>query len=175
MKRPPALKAIEAAAVWMANLTAEGALVGIGNLQSGDAVIIPAASSSVGIAAIQIVNSKGATPIALTRTTAKKDKLKELGAKHVMVLKDQDLVSEVMAITGGGGARLIFDPVAGPFVTRLADGASPFATLFIYGNLSGVETPFPIATALLKGLTLRGYTFLRLHLIQPSSRRQLSS
>ncbi|MGA7329993.1 MAG: zinc-dependent alcohol dehydrogenase family protein [Rhodomicrobium sp.] len=162
VRRAPGLNAIEAAAVWMANLTAGGALLEIGNLDAGDAVIITAASSSVGIAAIQITNSKRAIPIAVTRTAAKKDKLKELGAKHVIVLVEEDLVSEVNSITGGDGARFVFDPVAGPLVTKLAQAASPLAVLFIYGNLSGVETPFPTGAAIRKGLTLRGYTLFEI-------------
>ncbi len=162
VRRAPGLNAIEAAAVWMANLTAGGALIEIGNLDAGDAVIITAASSSVGIAAIQITNSKRAIPIAITRTGVKKDRLKELGAKHVVVLSSEDLVAETDAITGGDGARLVFDPVAGPFVTRLAEAASPRGVLFIYGNLSGVETPFPTGAAIRKGLTLRGYTLFEI-------------
>jgi NADPH:quinone reductase-like Zn-dependent oxidoreductase len=162
VRRPPSLNATEAAAVWMANLTAWGALVGIGGLDGGEAVIVTAASSSVGIAAIQIANSKRAMPIAVTRTAAKQDRLKELGAKHVVVLENQDFVSEVNAITNGDGASLVFDPVAGPFVTRLAEAAGPRATLFIYGSLSGFETPFPTALAIRKGLTFRGYTLFEI-------------
>jgi len=57
---PATLSDIEAAAIWMQYLTAYGALVRLGQLAKGDFVIIPAASSSVGIAAIQIVNAEGA-------------------------------------------------------------------------------------------------------------------
>jgi NADPH:quinone reductase-like Zn-dependent oxidoreductase len=162
VRRVPNLNAAEAAAVWMANLTAGGALVEIGALDSGDAVIITAASSSVGIAAIQIVNSKRGIPIAVTRTAAKQERLKELGAKHVIVLAQEDLVAEVNAITKDDGARLVFDPVAGPFVTRLAEAAGSRATLLIYGSLSGFETPFPTALAIRKRLTFRGYTLFEI-------------
>jgi NADPH:quinone reductase-like Zn-dependent oxidoreductase len=44
-------------------------------MKAGDFVIIPAASSSVGLAAIQVANHVGATPIALTRTSDKKKRL----------------------------------------------------------------------------------------------------
>jgi len=46
-------------------------------VKAGDFIIIPAASSSVGLAAIQIANYAGATPIALTRTSDKKKRLLE--------------------------------------------------------------------------------------------------
>jgi NADPH:quinone reductase-like Zn-dependent oxidoreductase len=50
VKHPPQLSWEQAAAVWMQYLTAYGALIDIGGLTSGDVVLIPAASSSVGLA-----------------------------------------------------------------------------------------------------------------------------
>src|SRR5499427_6106956 len=70
---PPSLSWAEAAAVWMQYLTAYGALVDIGKLTRGDTILIPAASSSVGLAAIQIANKVRATPIAMTRGSSKKN------------------------------------------------------------------------------------------------------
>src|SRR4051794_35098931 len=64
---PKTLSWEEAAAVWMQYLTAYGALVDIAKLTRGDTVLIPAASSSVGLAAIQVANRVGAVPVALTR------------------------------------------------------------------------------------------------------------
>ncbi|WP_249706865.1 zinc-binding dehydrogenase, partial [Vibrio cholerae] len=90
----------------MQYLTAYGALIEIAQLKRGDAVIITAASSSVGLAAIQIANSVGAIPIATTRTRAKEAALREAGAAHVIATEEQDLVAEVMRITDGRGARI---------------------------------------------------------------------
>lgn len=149
MRRPPGASAIEAAALWMAYLTAWGALIDIGQLGKGDAVVIPAASSSVGLAAIQI---------ATTRTRAKAAALAGAGAAHVVVTSEQDLVAEVNHATGGKGARLVFDPVGGPQVERLAQAMSHNGTLFIYGALASAPTPFPAIAAMQKALTLRGYT-----------------
>jgi NADPH:quinone reductase-like Zn-dependent oxidoreductase len=59
----------------MQYLTAYGALIDVARLVPGDAVIITAASSSVGLAAIQITNAAGAISIAATRTRAKREAL----------------------------------------------------------------------------------------------------
>jgi NADPH:quinone reductase-like Zn-dependent oxidoreductase len=59
--------------------------------------------------------------------------------------------------TGGAGARIIYDAIAGPLLDKLADVAAPGATIFEYGLLSGEPTPFPLIPALQKGLTIRGY------------------
>jgi NADPH:quinone reductase-like Zn-dependent oxidoreductase len=77
-------------------------------------IISPAASSSVGLAAIQLANYAGATSIALTRTAEKRKQLLEAGAVHVIATEEQDLVAEVMRITDGKGTRVAFDPVGGP-------------------------------------------------------------
>ena len=94
-KHPASLSWTEAAAIWMQYATAYGALIEIANLKAGDTLLIPAASSSVGIAAIQIANLVGATPIALTRSSSKRQPLLELGAAHVIATEEQDLVAEV--------------------------------------------------------------------------------
>jgi NADPH:quinone reductase-like Zn-dependent oxidoreductase len=119
VKHPESLSFVEAASVWMMFLTAHGALVFDAQVKAGDFIIIPAASSSVGLAAIQIANYAGATPIALTRTSEKKRRLHEAGAEHVVATQEQDMVAEVMRITNGNGARVVFDPVGGPDFPKL--------------------------------------------------------
>jgi NADPH:quinone reductase-like Zn-dependent oxidoreductase len=155
---PANLTAEQAAAIWMQYLTAYGALVHYGQVKAGDFVSIPAASSSVGLAAIQIVRDAGGTAIAVTRTSAKWAELLELGAQHVIVSEEEDYVARVKEITGGRGVRLTFDPVAGPFVEKLADAAAPGGIIFQYGALSLAPTPFPLFVALTKGLSMQGYT-----------------
>ena len=155
---PAKLSPVEGAAVWMQYLTAYGALIAIAHLAKGDFVVIPAASSSVGIAATQIAKVEGAISIATTRKNNKKPELLSLGADHVIATEEEDIVARVNEITGGKGARVIFDPVAGPFLEKLAEAAAPGGIIFQYGLLSMQPTPFPLVTALGKGLSIRGYT-----------------
>ena len=162
VKRPKGLTAVDAAAVWMAYITAYGALLDIAKIGKGDAVVITAASSSVGLAAIQIVNSAGAISIATTRTSAKAAALKAAGAAHVVATEEQDLVGTINKITNGKGARIVFDPIGGQGVDKLAQAMSPGGTLFIYGALSLEPTIFPVAPAFMKGLSLRGYTLFEI-------------
>ncbi len=161
---PGNLTPVQASAIWMQYLTAYGALVYFGNVQPGDFVSVPAASSSVGLAAIQIVRDAGATAIAVTRTSAKRAELLSLGAHHVIASAEEDYVARVKEITGGKGVRLTFDPVAGPFVDKLATAATPGGILFEYGLLSGEPTPFPLFVALGHGLSLRGYSLMEITL-----------
>ena len=153
---PPGLNSIEAASIWMQYLTAM-AIIEITHATIGDFVIIRAASSSVGLAAIQLANWAGATPIAATRRSDKRQALLDHGAKHVIATEETDLVAEVMKITAGKGARIVFDPVGGPYVQTLAEAMAVDGTLFIYGGLSGQPTMHPHWPAAFKNLSIRGW------------------
>ena len=153
---PPGLTVVEAASIWMQYFTAL-AIYEAAHATVGDTVLIRAASSSVGLAAIQLANWAGASSVALTRTGAKTAELKKLGAKHVIVTEESDLVKEVHRITDGKGARIVFDPVGGPDVDRLAQAAAEEGIIIIYGGLSGQPTPYPHWASALKSLSLRGW------------------
>jgi NADPH:quinone reductase-like Zn-dependent oxidoreductase len=155
---PTSLSYEEGTSIWMQYLTAYGALIMLGKISKGDFVVITAASSSVGIAAIEMVKAEGATSIATTRTSKKKAELVAAGADHVIVTDGEDLAARVNQITGGKGARIIFDPIAGKGLETLATAASRGGTIFEYGALAAEPTPFPLFAALSKGLNIRGYT-----------------
>src|ERR1700745_4483980 len=110
VRQPAALTFVEGASVWMMFVTAYSALIEDAKVRMGDFVIIPAASSSVGLAAIQLTNYAGATSIALTRTSAKKQQLLEAGAAHVIATEEVDWVQEVKRITDNKGARVALHP-----------------------------------------------------------------
>ncbi|MBK6973362.1 MAG: zinc-dependent alcohol dehydrogenase family protein [Sterolibacteriaceae bacterium] len=159
---PEAMTPEQGAAIWMQYLTAWGALIEFGKLERGQTVLIPAASSSVGLAAIQIAKASGATAIAATRTSDKKSRLAAAGADHVIATEQEDLPKRVMEITANRGADIIFDPVAGPSIEILAQAASQHGTVFIYGMLDPRPTPFPMVPAFTKGLALRAYTLFEI-------------
>jgi NADPH:quinone reductase-like Zn-dependent oxidoreductase len=147
------------------------AMQGLG-IGKGDAVIINAASSSVGLAAISLCNRVGATAIAVTRGSDKREALLQHGADAVVVSNEEDIAESVKSITDGKGARLAFDPVAGDGVLKLAEALGPQGQIIIYGNLSGNahNTPFPYGQGMAKGLSVRAY--LVFELIRDQVRRE---
>lgn len=157
VKHPSSLNWEEAAAAWMQYVTAYGALIDLARLHAGDFLVITAASSSVGLAAIQIANMIGATAIAVTRTSAKIQALLDAGATHVIASAEEDLESRLKEITGPQGVRVVFDPVGGPAFEPLTAAMSRGGILIQYGSLSTEPTPFPLVAVLTKSLTLRGY------------------
>ena len=161
-KYPDNLSAIEGAAIWMQYMTAYGALVQYRKIQKDDPVLITAASSSVGLAAIQVVKAAGGLAIATTRGADKKPFLLEAGADQVIVTDEEDLVKRGMALTSEKGVQVVFDPVGGPLLEQLAAVSAPGGVIFEYGALSPNPTPFPLFPVLAKGLTVRGYTLFEI-------------
>jgi NADPH:quinone reductase-like Zn-dependent oxidoreductase len=157
VRQPKSLSFTEAASVWMMFVTAYGALIEDAKVAKGDFVLIPAASSSVGLAAIQLANYAGATTVALTRTSAKKQQLLDAGAAHVIATEETDLVAEVMRITNGLGARVAFDPVGGPTFPKLISALSSGGIIYIYGLLSTGVTPLPVLEMIAKVPTIKAH------------------
>ncbi|SDM45789.1 zinc-dependent alcohol dehydrogenase family protein [Allokutzneria albata] len=158
LHRPDGVDAVTGAAVWMPYLTAYGAMVEVGGIRPGDTAVINAASSSVGLAAIHTANRLGATPIAVTRTEAKKQRLLDEGAAEVVVSDDQDVTAVILELTGGKGTEYVFDAVAGPGVVDLARAVAADGTLFLWGAQSGQPTPFPGFELGMPALNMRTYT-----------------
>jgi NADPH:quinone reductase-like Zn-dependent oxidoreductase len=155
---PARLSYVEGTSIWMQYLTAYGAIVLQGKVAKGEFVLITAASSSVGVAAIEMVKAEGAVSIATTRTSKKKAELLALGADYVIATEEEDLAARVKEITGGKGARIVFDPVAGKGIGALAAATAVGGTIFEYGALALEPTPFPLYYALKKHLWIKGYT-----------------
>jgi NADPH:quinone reductase-like Zn-dependent oxidoreductase len=147
----------DAASCWMQYVTAY-ALVNVAAVGSGDAVVITAASSSVGIAAIQIANAHKAMPIAVTRGRGKAAALSDAGAAHVIVSNEEDVAARICEVTGGQGARIAFDAVGGTMLSTLAHAAAPGGIIISYGVLAGLPSDFPLITLLANNLTLRGWS-----------------
>lgn len=168
---PERLSYEEGASIWMQYITAWGALIHFGKLAADEHVLITAASSSVGIAAIEVVKAQGAVAIATTRTAAKREQLFASGADHVIVSDEEDVVDRVMTITGGKGCRIIFDPIAGSGFARLAEAAADFALISLYGVLDYSPMVFPAPLAFKKNLTVQAFTIFPLTM-DPTTRAE---
>ncbi|MFI8823262.1 zinc-dependent alcohol dehydrogenase family protein [Streptomyces sp. NPDC053431] len=151
--RPAGVDAVAGAAAWLTYSTAYGGMVEAGGLRPGDHVVITGASSGVGTAAIQTALRIGAVPIAATRGASKRGRLLGLGAPHVVVTDEEDLVDAVGGITGGRGADLVFDAVGGPGFARLGGALRPEGTAVLYGWLDHRPAEVPMQWP----LTVRGY------------------
>ncbi|MEV6390136.1 zinc-dependent alcohol dehydrogenase family protein [Nocardia xishanensis] len=142
--RPDGLEATSAAALWVAYSTAYGALVEKAAMRPGHHVLITAASSAVGLAAIQIANQIGAIPLAVTRSAAKEPALLAAGAAAVIVSDHDDVAEATHRYTNGAGADIVLDSVMGPGLADLANAAKRFSGVLItVGWLDPRPAPYP--------------------------------
>lgn len=93
--------------------TAHECLFEYGQLKAGETVLIQAGASALGIAAIQLAKRAGATVIATASSDARLERLKPFGLDHGINYSRDDVVEQVMALTGGKGVNLVVDPVGG--------------------------------------------------------------
>ncbi len=153
---PKNLCPIEAAAVNTGLFTAYFALVELAELQRGQYVVVTAASSSTGIAALQLTRAIGAKGIALTRSARKIPELIAAGAEHVVVVGDSDVRETIVSITDGLGADVIYDAVAGPGLEELVWATKRLGQVIVYGALGGKAgaTSLPFGACFLRGIKL---------------------
>lgn len=168
---PDNLSLEQAAASWMQYGTAF-ALVEVADISAGDFVVINAASSSVGLAAIQIALREGAIPVAITRGRDKAAALKAQGAAHVIVSDEDDIAARIMELTGGHGARVAFDAVGGEPLSGLLTAIAPKGIVIVYGMLGGYQTTLSLPPLMLANLTLRGFS-ADLLVAEPESRQRM--
>lgn len=154
---PDSISDENAGGIWMPYLTAWGGLVTEGGLQKGQTAVITAASSSVGIAAIQIANMLGTTSIATTTSGDKVNQLKQYGADHVINMKADNYVDKIKQITDGRGTDLVFDAVAGPATRELVRGSATGGKLIIQGMLDRRPMDIHAGVLMKRQLTVKGF------------------
>jgi NADPH:quinone reductase-like Zn-dependent oxidoreductase len=111
LPKPARLSFEEAAAVPLTFMTAWHALVRRADVRPGETVLVHAAGSGVGVAAVQIAKLLGARVIATAGSDAKLDKARALGADEVVNYETQDFVHEVKRLTERRGVEVVFEHV----------------------------------------------------------------
>ncbi|MEO0535543.1 MAG: zinc-binding dehydrogenase [Cyanobacteria bacterium P01_A01_bin.123] len=147
-------------ALWLPFLTAWGCLIGQQHLQPGQTVLLPAASSSVAIAASQIVKHYGGITIGTTTRPEKVETLEKMMAAqfdHLIVTRDPNWWRSVKKLTQGKGVDIIFDPVAaGAFLNTEIRLLAQGGTLWVYGLLGQPDT-VDVTPLIRKLASIRGW------------------
>ncbi len=112
MALPADISYERAAALPVNYLTAWLLLVRMGNLRAGETVLVHAAAGGVGLAALQICRSLGATVIG-SASPAKHDRLRAAGVAHCLDSGRAEFAAEVKRLTGGRGADMVLDAIGG--------------------------------------------------------------
>lgn len=162
MRVPAGMPLEEAAAIPEAFVTAWDAMVLQAGLRSGQLVLVHAAASGVGTAAIQIARALGAIPIGTSRSADKLARAAALGLEQGIVVArgaEPTFAMEVEA-RWGRGADLILDPVGAAYLAENVRALAERGTLVLIGLLGGAHGSLFLAPLLARRARLVG-TVLR--------------
>jgi putative PIG3 family NAD(P)H quinone oxidoreductase len=157
---PDGLSDRDAAAVPEAFVTAYDALVVRGGLQPGERVLVHAAGSGVGTAAVQIARALGCTVVGTSRTPGKLERAKVLGLDVAVVAEKGVFAKEILAATGGAGVDVVLELVGGRYVAEDLEACAPLARVVLVGLTGGRSCELDLGIALRKRATIVG-TVLR--------------
>lgn len=132
----PGHVAFEAAAAFRSNYMTAYYALQRGRLRPGETLLVHGAAGGVGLATVDMGKLMGARVIATARSAERLEVCKELGADHVVDYSD-GFRDEVLALTGGKGADVIFDPVGGDVFDQSMRCVAPFGRILIVGFTGG--------------------------------------
>jgi NADPH:quinone reductase-like Zn-dependent oxidoreductase len=147
MPIPPNLDWVGAAAVPEVFLTAWLALVPLGRLAPGEAMLVHGVGSGVGTAAVQIARELGAVPVGTSRREDRLALPRELGARGVVAV-DGRFAEGVRAATGGRGADLIVDTVGAAYWAENVAALARLGRMVVIGMLGGRRTEVDLSALL---------------------------
>lgn len=148
---------VESAAIIEAFATANETVFEIGGLKSGETILIHAAGSGVGSAAVQMAKAAGASVIASAGNPAKLQRLRDLGADLTVNYHEQDFVREVER-AGGEGVDLVLDFIGADYLARNLMALRPTGRLVMVGTLGSRSCVFDPSIIMNKRLSIRGFT-----------------
>jgi NADPH2:quinone reductase len=151
---PKNLTPEQAAAANTGLFTAYFALVELACLKPDQHVVVTAASSSMGVAALQLIKAIRGKSIAVTRSEAKQEGLLAVGADQVLIAGRENIQEAIFECTEGLGAEVIYDAVGGPGLEELIWATKRLGWVVVYGQLGAMEngTPFPLGACAFRGL-----------------------
>jgi putative PIG3 family NAD(P)H quinone oxidoreductase len=164
---PENLDWAEAAAIPEVFMTAHDALFTQCSLQVGERVLVHAAGSGVGTAAIQLVRAAGAIAYGTSRTAGKLDRAKEFGLSESVVVDDEPaaFAETVKRWTDGAGVNVILDLVGGAYLKANLEALARKGRLIFVGTTGGAKAEINYSVVMGKRLRIMG-TSLRTRSIE---------
>ena len=164
---PVELNWTEAAAMPEAFITAHDALFTWAKLQMGERVLVHAAASGVGTAAIQLARAAGATVYGTSRTADKLERVRALGLDEAIIVRDtpRQFVESVGKLTANAGVEVILDLVGGDYFPANLQALATRGRIICVGTTAGRKSEIDLGLVLRKRATIVG-TVLRTRSIE---------
>ncbi len=155
---PKGLSDIEAASLPETFFTVWSNVYDRGHLQPGETLLVQGGSSGIGVTAIQLAKAMGSKVLVTAGSDKKVAACVALGADVGINYKTQDFVAEVKAATGGRGADVVLDMVAGDYVAREIQCVADDGRIVIIAVQGGVQSGFNAGELLRRRLLITGST-----------------
>jgi putative PIG3 family NAD(P)H quinone oxidoreductase len=164
---PAELDWTEAAAMPEVFITAHDAIFTRAGLQMGEKILIHAAASGVGTAAVQLAHATGATVYGTSRTADKLEQVRALGLDEAISVGDspQQFVERVRDLTGGAGVDVVLDLVGGDYFPANLQALATGGRIICVGLTAGRKSEIDLGLVLRKRATIIG-TVLRARTIE---------
>ena len=155
---PKGLSMVEAASLPETFFTVWQNVFTIARLQPGETLLVQGGSSGIGVTAIQLAKAHGCRVIVTAGSDEKCAACVALGADHGINYKTQDFVAEVKRLTGGRGADVVLDMVAGDYVGREVECLADDGRLAVIAVQGGTKSSLDVGLLLRKRLAITGST-----------------
>ena len=155
---PSGLTDIEAACLPETFFTVWSNVFDRAGLKAGETLLVQGGASGIGVTAIQLGKAFGATVLVTAGSDEKCAACLRLGADHAINYRSSDFAAEVMRLTGGQGANVVLDMVAGDYVAREISCLADDGRLVIIAVQGGVKAEFNAGEVLRRRLTISGST-----------------
>lgn len=156
----------ELASLPIAFLTAWQMLVDKARVRPGETVLVLAAGSGVGVAAVQIAKLLGARVIGASASDEKLARARDLGADEVINYRSANLVAEVRRATGGRGADVVFEHTGAATFPSSIRAAAKGGRIVTCGATDGHDATVDLRHVFWRQLSILGSTLApkgRLH------------
>jgi NADPH:quinone reductase len=168
---PSNLDWMDAAAVPEAFITAHDALFTQARLEMGERLLVHAAGSGVGLAAIQLARAAGATVYGTSRTAEKLLRARGFGLDEGVAVGDDPMIfaKAISEWTAGAGVEVILDLVGGSYLASNLEALTLKGRLMLVGTTAGASATLNFGVLMMKRLRLIG-TVLRARSVEEKAR-----
>src|SRR5436190_5095454 len=153
---PQNLDFVQATGIPEVFMTAHDGLFTQAGLQMGERVLIHAAGSGVGTAAIQLAHATGATTFGTSRTPGKLELARQLGLDFG--LSSLNFAAEVNRLTNNGGVHVVLDFIGAPYLEQNLEALTTWGRIVFLATLGGAQTNVNLGMLMSKRISMRGCT-----------------
>ncbi len=155
---PRGLSAVEAASLPENYFTVWNNVFDRVHLRAGESILIHGGTSGIGLTAIQLARSFGATTFTTVGSADKAAFCRDIGADHVINYREQDFAAEIATLTSKRGVNVVLDMVGGDYIERNLKSLALEGRMVIIAFLQGSKVTVDWRHIMMKRLTVTGST-----------------